>query len=362
MDHDQTDTLEHAAEVANEAADRSIDATYRAFHTHLHEAHHVVKSTRSYVDKMLEEARLGTSVDTTAAKAVVSQLVERVVANPDALIWLTHLKRRDEYTATHCVNVCVLAITFGRWLGLEGDTLRILGLGALLHDVGKMHVPPEVLNKPGRLTDEEFDIMKAHPELGHELLSGSAEVGDEAMEIVLRHHERIGGQGYPGGLTGEQISRLTKIVSIVDVYDAVTSDRVYHDGISPSAALKNLYNWAPNNFDADLVEAFIRSIGIYPVGSLVQLNTGDVGIVVATNESYRLRPLLLLVLDADQQPYTQRRLINLASPVWESDPNKPRIERVLEPGAYGIDVRPIIEEETRAAQAHTAKTSLQGSA
>lgn len=334
--------------------DRSIDSTYRALRTNLREAHRVITSTRGLVDRMLEDARLGTSVDTNSAKEIVGQLVERVVANPDALLWLTHLKQRDEYTATHCVNVCVLAITFGRWLGLANEALRDLGLGALLHDLGKMRVPSEVLNKAGRLTDEEFAVMKAHPEIGHRLLSEGSDLSPEVLDIVLYHHERIGGQGYPAGLCGEQLGRYTKIVSIVDVYDAVTSDRVYHDGISPSAALKNLYNWAPNNFDLDLIEAFIRSIGIYPVGSLVQLNTGDVGVVVASNESHRLRPLILLVLDAEHQPHGQRRLINLASPVWESGPVKPRIERVLEPGAYGIDVRPIIAEEARSTRAGEA--------
>jgi HD-GYP domain-containing protein (c-di-GMP phosphodiesterase class II) len=325
--------------------DREFKRVYREFHRHLARSVETHRETRTYIDRALEDARLGAGVDTEGARRLVSHLAEQVVSSPDALIWLTHLKRRDDYTATHCVNVAVLALAFGRYLGLGKEPLYRLGLGALLHDLGKMRIPPEVLNKPGRLTDEEFKIMRAHPELGHVLLRKSKDIPAESLDIVLYHHERLDGRGYPKGLSGADIGQLTKIVSIVDVYDAVTSDRVYHDGIAPATALKNLYNWAPNNFDVGLVEGFIRCIGIYPIGSLVQLNTREVGVVVASSEQHRLRPMVLLLLDEEQKPYPQRRLVNLASPVWDDERGSPRIEAVLEPGSFGIDTRPIIEEE-----------------
>lgn len=344
---------------AAQREDASLEASYRRFRRHLRRARRVHLKTRRYIDQTLEDVRLGRSVDTEKARELVGELAQQVVESPDALLWLTHLKRRDEYTATHCINVCVLALSFGRFLGLEGKALFPLGLGALLHDLGKMRVPDDVLNKPGRLTEEEFQTMRAHPELGHALLQNSADMPAESLDIVLHHHERLDGRGYPDGLYDPHINRLTKIVSIVDVYDAITSDRAYHDGMSPASALKNMYNWAPNNFDLQLVEGFIRCIGIYPIGSVVQLTTQEVGVIVASNAGHRLRPMILLVLDQDLKPYSQRRLINLASPVWDRDKDRPHIEKVLEPGAFGIDTRPIIEEEIRLSEKAEQEASEQ---
>ncbi len=330
--------------------DVSLEATYSQFRRHLLRAREIQLKARRYIDRTLEDVRLGHGVDTQTARELVSDLAEQVVKSPDALVWLTHLKKRDEYTATHCINVCVLALTFGRFLGLKMDSMFRLGMGALLHDLGKMRVPDGILNKPGRLTEDEFQQMRAHPELGHGLLMESSDLPSESLDIILHHHERMDGRGYPDGLYDPHINRLTKIVSIVDVYDAVTSDRAYHDGMSPASALKNMYNWAPNNFDLQLMEGFIRCIGIYPIGSIVQLNTGEVGVIVASNIGHRLRPLILLVFDEQLEPYTQRRLVNLASPVWDREDGSPRIDKVLEPGSFDIDIRTIIEEEVNLAE------------
>ncbi len=301
--------------------------------------------THEYIERALEDVRLGRAVDTKAARKLVSDLAESIVRNYSALVWLTNLKERDEYTTTHCINVCILTLSFGRCLGLKRGLLNSAGLGALLHDLGKMKVPLDVLNKPGKLTKDEFEVMKSHPLHGFDLLKGEEGLNDEVLKIVRSHHERINGGGYPDGLSEQQISKLTRMVSIVDVYDAVTSDRVYHDGMPAHEAVKLMYNWAPRNFDQKLIEVFIRCIGIYPIGSLVELTTGHVGVVVRTDTKSRLRPVVILILDGDKKPYETRKFINLASEVWQAQDEPPEILHILEKDSFGINTRAIIEQE-----------------
>lgn len=340
-----------AQEVPNKPARRAPQVEegtdHFAFHAELRSARPRYDETRVYIEEALEDVRLGQSVDTRAARRLVGHLADSILRNANALVWLTHLKERDQYTVTHCINVCILTLSFARCLGIGRDDMQEAGLGALLHDLGKMHVPLEILNKPGKLTDEEFEIMKAHPVHGYELLRDKEELSQEVLDIVHYHHERIGGKGYPMGFTGDQIGYLTKLVSIVDVYDAVTSDRCYHDGITPHQALNNIYKWAPGNFDQQLVESFIRCLGIYPIGSLVELNTGDIGVVVVATERNRLRPMVLLVLDAGRKPYSRRTIINLANPKWAEGGDKLEIVHILEGDAHGINVPAIIEDECR---------------
>jgi len=325
--------------------DAVVEATFKR---HLIKAKQVRDRTREYIDKALEDARLGASVDTKKAKAVVSSLVDNIVTNQDASIWLTHLKKRDEYTAIHSVNVCILSITFGRSLGLSKDELNVLGLGALLHDLGKMRVPLEVLNKPGKLTDIEFEIMRSHPGQGYELLKNDKNIPPEALDVVLGHHERLSGNGYPHGRDGSTIPYFTRIVSIVDVYDAITSDRVYHDGMSPHDALKNLYKWAEGNFDQQLIESFIKTIGIYPIGCLVEFGTGHVGMVAKLNDNKKLKPVVMLLLNRNKEPYPVRRMVNLANPAWEQKKSGALIiSRIVDAKEYNINVPAILQEETR---------------
>jgi len=260
------------------------------------------------------------------------------MSNADALLWLTQLKNVDEYTTIHSLNVCIMTLAFGRCLGLGRPELNVLGLGALLHDLGKMHVPLEVLNKPGRLTKQEFELIKLHPVTGYKLLeSHKNHVPPQALQIVKSHHERNDGGGYTERLDGEIIPRFVKLVSIVDVYDAVTSERVYHKAETPQDAMNLIFKTSPHGFDRAMVEAFIKCIGIYPIGSMVELSTGQVGVLVGHTPGKKLRPMVLVVRDADGQMSKLRKLINLGSPTWDNDPNAPRIMRMLEPGTYGID-------------------------
>ena len=304
--------------------------------------------TRSYIDTMLAEAKMGRVVDTKVAKGLVAELASNIASSVDASMWLTQLKNRDEYTAIHSLNVCVLSLTFGRALKLPQKELEELGLGALLHDIGKMRVPLKVLNKPGKLTPDEFEIMKSHPGMGYELLRKEKNISEEVLAIVRNHHERLNGSGYPDQLTDSAITYFTKIVTITDVYDAITSDRVYHDGMTPHDAMQRLYEWMPDNFDKALIEQFIRTLGIYPIGSAVELKTGHIGLVVKLNEGHRLKPVVMLIMNRNREYYPRRKLVNLASTIWNQKAGKPEIKRIVDAKEFNIDVKKIIDEESLA--------------
>lgn len=323
------------------------------FRESLVKSYRIYKDARGWIDTMLEDSRLGNSVDTDVARNLVTEIADQVIQNPDALVWLTHMKARDEYTATHCINVCILALTFGRCMGLQEGQLQQLGMGALLHDIGKMRVPSEILNKPGKLTKEEFEVIMEHPVDGHTMLRDDHQVDPVSLHIVMHHHERLDGAGYPNGLNEQDIPQLTRISSIVDVYDAITSDRCYHDGMAPAHGLESLFKWAKGNFDVSLLEHFIKCIGIFPIGSVVRLNTRDIGLVVSTGEGRRLKPIVLLVKNSKGELYQQRRLINLSSSVWEG--TQMSIEEVMEPGALGENVRSVLEDELQLSGAHISK-------
>jgi HD-GYP domain-containing protein (c-di-GMP phosphodiesterase class II) len=265
------------------------------------------------MDSIFEDIRLGRSVDTEGAKIVVRSMVDSITRNPDAGLWYTQLRRKDEYTADHSLNVCILTLVFGRHLNFAESVLNDLGIGALLHDIGKMRIPSSVLNKPGPLTADELALVRQHPTFGAEILRQTPDVPRAAVDITYCHHERVDGEGYPRGLKAGEISLFSKMVAVVDVYDAITSNRVYHHGMSPCDALKNMYQWQHKDFDESLVEDFIQCLGIYPVGSTVQFNTGEIGIVMNDNKEHRLKPTVMIVLDEKQNPLFPERIVNLAS-------------------------------------------------
>lgn len=301
------------------------------------------KAASDLIDKVFANVLKGETPQLPEVRRVVSDLVESVIRNPDAQMCLCQLKNRDEYTAQHSINVCVLTITFGRHLGLGRSALNLLGTGALLHDIGKLKTPLEILNKPGRLTEEEFAIMKEHPAHGRAVLSEIPGIPPEAIDVAFSHHERLHGHGYPRGLKSDEISVWSKIVAIVDVYDAITSDRVYHDGMAPTEALTKMYEWRHRDFDPELLEQFIQCIGIYPIGSLVELSSGEVGVVISINPQFRLRPKVALVLDGDKKPYFPTRIVDLAQSMEDDEPGD-TILRVLEPNAYNIDIKAQLRE------------------
>lgn len=300
-------------------------------------AREIERETRSLVYNIMEDARLGRSLDTATAKDRVHGMVRSILRNPDALVCLTQLKNKDEYTAMHSVRVCVLALAFGRHLGLPEENLNILGLGALLHDVGKMKVPVDILNKPGGLTPDEFAMMKRHVPFGVEILQQNAGIPESAIDVVRGHHERFDGSGYALGLKGDQIGLFGQVGAIVDCYDAITSDRAYHKGMSPHDALRKLYEWRRKDFHDRLVEQFIQCMGIYPIGSVVEMNTGSIGVVVSVNRIRRLRPRIALVLDANKQPLQSVKIIDLMQERPQPGRRAIEIRNVLPVGSFGIN-------------------------
>ena len=307
-------------------------------------ANNLREKTREYIQQTFKQIYEKGNVDVNKAKEVVSELVSNVLEGHDAMIWLTYLKDRDEFTAVHSINVCIYSISFGRFLGLSEQEINTLGLGALLHDVGNIKVPENLLKKPGKLTKDEFTLMKAHAFLGYELLKQDSGMPPEALDIVLNHHERIGGHGYPNAKRDEEISHFSRIVAIIDVYDALTTDRPYKDGLNSRTALDKLYNLAPDNYAQDLIESFIKFMGIYPIGSIVELSTGHTAVVIANNDKNHLKPIVGLALNRKQEPYETIRLLNMSSDVWYKSGHEVTINKILEKDARGIDIQSVVSK------------------
>jgi putative nucleotidyltransferase with HDIG domain len=294
------------------------------------------RAARQYITKIMDDVRIGKNLDAGETREMVVELAESVVRNPDALTCFSLLKKKHEYTAQHSLRVCVLALIFGRQLGFEKDRLRELGIGALLHDVGKARIPLEILDKPKALDSNEIEIMKRHVPLGVEILENTSGIPAAAIEIARGHHERYDGNGYIEGLKGNEIGLYGLIAGIVDCYDAITSDRPYQAGISPHSALKRMYEWRGSAFHPKLIEQFIQCLGIYPVGSVVQLNSGEIGVVAALNRLRRLKPRVVLVSRPDNTPYPHMPAVNLANRT-NRDGQPCEVERVLDSDATGIN-------------------------
>jgi putative nucleotidyltransferase with HDIG domain len=301
--------------------------------------------TKEAVGHMLEDVRIGKSLDTTEAKQAVENIVDSITRNREALVCLTQLKNRDEYTSIHSMNVCILCIAFGRYLGLRGEQLQFLGVGALLHDIGKMRVPLEILNKPGKLTDDEFAIMKNHVVYAADILEETPGFSPRSMKVVTEHHERFTGGGYPRGLGGDNISMPGQLAAIVDVYDAITSDRVYRNHLHPHEAIKRMYEWSARDFNKGLLERFIKCIGIYPLGSLVQINHADLGIVVSSNEGNALKPAVMLVLDEQGRPHDPPRVIDLTQKDKSGVKQQWTVTKVMDPAECGVETERFIREK-----------------
>lgn len=270
-------------------------------------------ATRQYVEEVFRDIRLGNGANTARAKKVVGQMVDTVASHPGAAFWLTNLRDRRHYTAVHSVNVCVLAIAFARHLGYPRQDQLDIGTGALLHDIGKLRTPPEILERQGTLSPEEFEIVKRHPLDGYNLLKGSSDLAPLSLDIVRYHHERLNGEGYPDGLKGDEIDTRILVVGLVDVFDAIASDRGHRRAVSPQHTLTMMNHMAPEGFGRELMEEYVNCIGIYPVGSLVRLNNESVGVVVSSNPERRLRPIVMLLRDRQNRPYASRPLLDLAS-------------------------------------------------
>lgn len=236
--------------------------------------------SKQAVISMFQEARMGKAVDIGGAKQLVEDISDSVARNPGALISLARLKTVDDYTYMHSVAVCAMMVGLAKQLGLDEGQARSAGMAGLMHDLGKALMPMEVLNKPGKLTTSEFNVIKTHPSEGYRLLLGGLKVDAMVLDVCLHHHEKTDGSGYPKGLKTDQISLFAKMGAVCDVYDAITSNRPYKSGWDPAESLRKMAEWANGHFDGKVFQAFVKSLGIYPIGSLVKLTSGRLGVVV----------------------------------------------------------------------------------
>lgn len=272
-----------------------------------------VKSKQA-VMAMFDAARSGEPVDTELASYLVQEISDSVLRNPDALISLARLKTADNYTYMHSVAVCALMVSLALQLQLDEEQTKIAGMGGLLHDLGKAQTPPEVLNKPAKLTDAEFDVIKAHPMHGYQMLVNGPPLDAMVLDIVLHHHEKTDGTGYPHGLKGDEISLFARMGAICDVYDAITSDRPYKKGWDPAEAMRKMAGWTSGHLDAQMFQGFVKSVGIYPTGSLVRLSSGRIGIVTTQNPRALLKPVVKVFFSTKSDMRIPPLLINLAAP------------------------------------------------
>jgi HD-GYP domain-containing protein (c-di-GMP phosphodiesterase class II) len=273
----------------------------------------VIVRAKGAVMDMFNEARMGCLGDVSQAVTLVENVAASVMRNQGALINLVRLKQADDYTYLHSVAVCAMMISLARQIGLPDAEVRDCGLAGLLHDLGKIATPADILNKPGRLTDGEFEVVKRHPVAGFEALAGWQDVPDIARDVCLHHHERFDGKGYPHGLAGEAISVHARMGAICDVYDAITSNRPYKRGWCPAESLKRMAEWAKEgHFDPALFAAFVKCMGIYPVGTLVRLKSNRLGVVVDNGKSL-LKPVVKVFFSARAMSHIVPEEVDLAS-------------------------------------------------
>lgn len=296
----------------------------------LERATKICSQAKQAVISMFQEARMGKAVDVGGAQKLVEEITDSVSRNPGALISLARLKTVDDYTYMHSVAVCAMMVALSKQLGQDAEQIRVAGLAGLMHDLGKAMMPMEVLNKPGKLTDAEFSIIKTHPQEGHRLLLTGQNVDAVVLDVCLHHHEKTDGSGYPKGLKDSDISVFAKMGAVCDVYDAITSNRPYKVGWDPAESLRKMAEWSNGHFDGKVFQAFVKSLGIYPIGSLVRLTSGRLGVVIdqtgksltmpvvkvffSTKSNMRIMPVIIDL----SQPSTNERIASREDPAkWK---------------------------------------------
>lgn len=274
----------------------------------------ICAQAREAVISMFHEARMGKAIEARDVEPLVDEISASVARNPGALISLARLKTSDDYTYMHSVAVCALMIALARQLGLDEAQTREAGFAGLLHDLGKMAIPTAVLNKPGKLTDAEFALIKNHPQAGHRMLLASSGASPITLDVCLHHHEKIDGSGYPSGLADAEISLFAKMGAVCDVYDAITSNRCYKTGWDPAESLRRMAEWSKGHFDETVFQAFVKSVGIYPIGALVRLESQHLAVVVEQSERSLLTPHVKVFFSIRSGTRIAPRVLDLSRP------------------------------------------------
>ncbi|MFA6179424.1 MAG: HD-GYP domain-containing protein [Candidatus Methylopumilus sp.] len=271
----------------------------------------LIQSSKVAVSSMFSEVRMGKAINSENALPLVNDIVASVSRNQNAFTSLVRLKSKDDYTYMHSVAVCALMVALARELGLDEDQIRQAGMAGLLHDIGKMVIPDEVLNKPGALSDDEFMVVRRHSEFGHAILSRSHNIDEVCLDVCLHHHEKIDGSGYPHKLKGDEISLFAKMGAVCDVYDAVTSNRPYKAGWEPGVSLQRMSQWT-EHFDQVVFKAFVKCVGIYPIGSLVKLKSGRLGVVMDQSAQSLLTPVVKVFFSTKSKTRIAAEVIDLS--------------------------------------------------
>jgi putative nucleotidyltransferase with HDIG domain len=313
------------APTADKATDSAGYGTTTSFAAELQRARRICLDGRETVEAMFRDVRLGRTVNPEQAMPLVEQINASVMRHPNALISVARLKTADDYTYLHSMTVSALMSALARQLGMNQEQTLEAAMGGLLHDMGKAMTPLDILNKPGRLSESEFDVMRRHPNDGMQLLIDAGMDNPAVLQIALHHHEKIDGSGYPHRLEGEHISLMAKMGAVCDVYDAVSSNRPYKQAWDPAESLRHMASWK-GHFDPLVLQAFIKSLGIYPVGSLVRLASDKLAVVLEQTPGALLTPqvrafysarsrIQILIHDIDlSAPGCQDRIVNIESP------------------------------------------------
>lgn len=280
---------------------------------------------------VFDELKKSKKLDIVSLKRGIKATVDSIIRNPSAFMLLVQIRKTGDYSYSHALGTSVWCAQFGRHLGLKREDIDTLALGGMLLDVGKLQLPESLTKKTSKFTPKDMDIYKRHVSLGVKLLTQVKNIERSILQMVATHHERADGSGYQLGITIDKIPLFGRIAGIVDSYDAMTTERVYVEKtMNPHESIAELYNMRGKQFQAELVEQFIQTVGLYPTGSLVELNTGEVGVVIEINDLKRLYPTIVLLLDKNKQPYDTFHSIDL------SQISDMMVEKGLEPGAYGI--------------------------
>lgn len=310
----------------------------QAYYDELPRARHAHQHAATTTRELLKAVRLGKAFSTGEVHRSSEGVVQSVMRNPDALVSLVQIKGYDEYTFTHSVNVGILLTSLAHEMGYTQEQLMAISMGGILHDIGKMRVPEVILNKPGKLTEQEFALMQRHPEYGLGLVEDKKNIAELSRAVIIQHHERFNGRGYPNRLTAQQIEEVGLMSAVADVYDALTSDRVYKQAWTPQRALALIFQGCDEDYSRMVVERFTRHLGVYPVGSFVRLSSGEMGVVTKVDRGNLLNPTLLLLFDAQGKRLAKPTERDLAAPIPQGAETGWKVQISLDPKDFEVRV------------------------